>query len=100
MYQCSHFLLEGRAAEAWEPSNKEMLSISLFSLPLPLYSPAVHFILLFYNFICLTLYWEIIATCFVFSRLYPVSITPPLQDIHPHLSVHKHSSYEIRFYEN
>lgn len=58
---------------------------------------AFHFILLFYNFICLTLYWEINAVCFAIRRLYPISITPPLQDIHPRLSVHKHSSYQSDF---
>jgi hypothetical protein len=90
-------LREGRAGEAWEPSNKEVLSLSL---PLPRYSPAVHFILLFYNFICLALYWEIIAVCFAFRRLYTVSITPLLLDIHPRLSMHEHSGYQTRFYEN
>ena len=91
-------LREGRAGEAWEPSNKELLSLPLSLLSsLPLHSPAEHFFLLFYNFICLILYREINAVCFAFRRLYSASIIPPLQDIHPRLSVHKHSIYQSDF---
>ena len=90
-------LLEGRAGESWEPSNKEKLclSLSLFSLF------SFHISLLpcseFYSPILqLHLSYSVLGNNRSYS-LYPVSITPPLLDTHARPSLHKQPSYQSDF---